>query len=444
MNMSARQQRGKNLLPKIVLAGFATALAFGALELALRRVSPSRVTGIGTARTEAARFYGWALPPGERLAFVDPDTGRASFFPINSKGWRDVEHSYLKPGGCVRILCLGDSVTYGAVPFKDLYTRRVEELLHREGYTNVEVVSMGVGGWGTDQGLEALEREGVRYRPDIVIYQFCGNDITDNLQPTATTPTDDVFRKKPFRYEIRDGQLFKRRRYVPPPRPLPGIVRMKTFLLSSAVLWNLNRLRHTLFPEDSSPEGGNDPSASTVTNAQGDVYLAPPPRTELEGGLAKFQPDPTSPMFPFGFEREPEQRQQAWVLFSRLVGEMKRVAAENGARFLVFSEESDDGKRLWHLGWKKFQTDDQGDFIIKDGERYAIDWKRPLKSLRRACEALGIPLIEPKRTYERYKYDPHPNVKGNAAMAADIVDFIVENGIIDNLATQGNEAAVRP
>jgi len=38
---------------------------------------------------------------------------------------------------------------------------------------------------------------------------------------------------------------------------------------------------------------------------------------------------------------------------------------------------------------------------------------------------LGIPLIEPKRQYDRYDNDYHTNKVGNERMAQDIVDFLV-------------------
>jgi lysophospholipase L1-like esterase len=75
---------------------------------------------------------------------------------------------------------LGDSVTFGAiVPAKKNYTRVLGDKLINNGY-NVEVINIAYGGWGTDQELEALINEGLRFKPNLIIVQFCKNDITDN------------------------------------------------------------------------------------------------------------------------------------------------------------------------------------------------------------------------------------------------------------------------
>ena len=129
-----------------------------AVEVFLRVTTSRPEIRVGTTRTQNSEFYGWAPVPNSTTTFINPDTGEKHTVHINSKGWKDVEHAYKKLKGTVRILFLGDSYTYGIVPLKALYTRRVRQKLLARGVTNIEIISIGVGSWGTDQELEALAR----------------------------------------------------------------------------------------------------------------------------------------------------------------------------------------------------------------------------------------------------------------------------------------------
>jgi len=110
---------------------------------------------------------------------------------LNSKGYRDIEHDTNKPPGSVRILILGDSLTYGTgVADNDIYPR----VLQRLAGENVEVISLGQQGWGTADELAALRRDGLGYRPDIVIVGVVTNDPSSVINgPTGQSPPWKVF-----------------------------------------------------------------------------------------------------------------------------------------------------------------------------------------------------------------------------------------------------------
>ena len=101
---------------------------------------------------------------------------------FNSKGLRDVEHHYKKRSDVYRILVLGDSYTEGVdVELTDTFSKRLETLLNARGLF-CEVINAGVGGYGTDQELIFLTREGWKYDPDLVIVAFTiDNDVHDNM-----------------------------------------------------------------------------------------------------------------------------------------------------------------------------------------------------------------------------------------------------------------------
>src|SRR5262249_22149559 len=77
---------------------------------------------------------------------------------------------------------LGDSMTVGfEVPQEKVFTRVMEEELDHSGRP-CEVINAGCRGWGTDQSLIFLEREGLKYEPDLVIYCYAANDPVDNTE----------------------------------------------------------------------------------------------------------------------------------------------------------------------------------------------------------------------------------------------------------------------
>ena len=106
---------------------------------------------------------GWSLKPDSHGTSMR--TGSKIEYRINSKGLRDDETEYKKPPVTFRIILIGDSSTFG---FGVSIEKHFSTLL--EGYfKNVEIINMGVSGFGIDQELIFLQLEGFRYEPDLVI-----------------------------------------------------------------------------------------------------------------------------------------------------------------------------------------------------------------------------------------------------------------------------------
>ena len=118
---------------------------------------------------------GWKNIPGWKATTFDKP------LTINSKGLRDREYAYRKPGNCQRILALGDSYTWGyGVGDDQIYTEVMERSLS-ERQPVWQVLNAGVSGWGTDQQYLYLKQEGFHYSPDIVIVGFFYmNDFANN------------------------------------------------------------------------------------------------------------------------------------------------------------------------------------------------------------------------------------------------------------------------
>jgi hypothetical protein len=100
----------------------------------------------------------------------------------NPKGYLGDCYPYAKPQGVKRIIFLGDSFT-GAVqvPYKKNFISRIQnELQKKHPELRIEVINLGIGGYGTDQQYLTLINEATKYSPDLIIHSlFLGNDIRD-------------------------------------------------------------------------------------------------------------------------------------------------------------------------------------------------------------------------------------------------------------------------
>lgn len=118
---------------------------------------------------------GWALRPGlvQVPAFEDRPVSS------NSQGLRGRrEYAVPKPSGVQRVLVLGDSFTFGdEVGDEETYCHYLQGMLPAE----IEILNLGVHGYGHDQMLLYLQEVGARYRPDVVLLGFVAQDMERNL-----------------------------------------------------------------------------------------------------------------------------------------------------------------------------------------------------------------------------------------------------------------------
>ena len=142
---------------------------------------------------------GWALQPNTTYRYETPE-GTVSV-AYNTEGWRDLEHRVEKPDGVFRILVLGDSfMEANSVKLEESFARQVEELARAAG-KKVEVINMGVAGYGTLQEYLVFEHFGRLYHPDLVLLGFYdGNDLVNNSFELASILTEEgqVTNARPF------------------------------------------------------------------------------------------------------------------------------------------------------------------------------------------------------------------------------------------------------
>jgi len=98
-------------------------------------------------------------------------------FKLNSLGFKDKEFTEKKAKG-YRIVALGDSFAFGVVPYQDNYLTLAESQLQKEHH-EVDLLNMGIIGIGPKDYLSLLIREGLAFKPDLVLLSFfVGNDFS--------------------------------------------------------------------------------------------------------------------------------------------------------------------------------------------------------------------------------------------------------------------------
>ncbi len=110
----------------------------------------------------------------------------------NALGFRDTPYN---PRADIVILLLGDSLSWGdgLGDIKKGYPFLLEKALSRETHRTVEVINAAVPGYSTFQQLRYLQLYGLDLNPDLVILQFCLNDVVERYVSCAAYGGDNVF-----------------------------------------------------------------------------------------------------------------------------------------------------------------------------------------------------------------------------------------------------------
>ncbi len=108
---------------------------------------------------------------------------------LNVRGYRGRALTLPKPGDRSRVIVLGDSIAFGlGVGDQETFTYLLDA---RDN--GIEAGNLAVQGYGPDQELLVLLREGLRCDPDFVVMAFClANDFAEAVLPVSlhdgTTP----------------------------------------------------------------------------------------------------------------------------------------------------------------------------------------------------------------------------------------------------------------
>lgn len=119
--------------------------------------------------------------PGAQYVQITPET--TARIAVNNQGFRS-DHEYIipKPPSLCRIAFLGDSYFMGyEVDLSDTFVTQVQNMLAVRGY-RVEVLNFAVSGFGTAEEVVALQKYGLSYQPDLIVFEWHQSDIEDNIR----------------------------------------------------------------------------------------------------------------------------------------------------------------------------------------------------------------------------------------------------------------------
>jgi len=160
-------------------------LTLGGAEIALRGVYPD---GVHT-NIENIEVFKWVTGDAVK-GWKNKRAFELGNLKINQLGLRGPETTTEKDEGTLRILCLGDSRTFGIwntksplASFTSHYPGELRQLLQQyseeqEPPTKIEVLNLGVIGYSSAHVLRQLNTEVASFEPDIVTVAVGFNDMT--------------------------------------------------------------------------------------------------------------------------------------------------------------------------------------------------------------------------------------------------------------------------
>lgn len=102
---------------------------------------------------------------------------------INSIGFRGEEFSIKKNKDIDRIVCMGDSCTFGFEIKWTSYPNELQKLLNNNPKKrNYEVINAGIPDYSSYQGLKLLKIRILKLHPDIIIISYGWNDLRTTWQ----------------------------------------------------------------------------------------------------------------------------------------------------------------------------------------------------------------------------------------------------------------------
>ncbi len=315
-----------------------------------RAVKPGRTVGTLSAYHP---LLGWVPPAGESASLREPDF--EARLEVNRDGLRGPEVTRGRTGPGPRVWLAGDSFAQGYTVDEPFTARAVAQArLRAGGCPGAEVLNAGVAGYGGDQSYLRYREQGRAFAPDLVVYLFFGNDLSDNMRR----------RKKPW--FALEGEGFQLRGVPvaepaaePVLRPVPAPPPPPPWRGLAALEWLSRR------------------------TAAGRPALH---RRLADLGLARPWPDhgPTRQWLAFYGPPTPHT-EEAWALAEALLADFARDVRADGAAFAVLYAPA------------RFELD-PAEFALTrerwqlEGEGWEADrvWKR----LRDAAGRLGLPFAD--------------------------------------------------
>jgi hypothetical protein len=362
----------RRVLPTLLLLLVSTVVALGLGEAFLRVFHPQTLG------------FSWWTPDGLQVHVP----GRSGIYqrseyriPVhfNEMGFRGPEFAVPKPPDTFRILALGDSMVEGMQVREDqVLTTRIQQAL-ADVSPHVEVLNLGVSGYGTDDELDVLRRYGPELQPDLVlVFVTLGNDVRNNLVQGHCSLDHGALACRPLE-RLSGFKLWRKH--------------LKNLLATHSQLYQLWR---------------------AFTDRRSWALRAPPtddPGLDPEWAfLVDSQRDP-----------EPAYQAKGVALTGALLAELRRVAAGLGAPtwvVLLPHREQVEAAR-----WQAL--------VARAGAGAQLVRDEPQQALTRAADAAGIPVVldplpallaaDARGEKSFFRIDGHIDAAGHALVAEQVV-----------------------
>lgn len=171
-----------SFLKNIIFSLIVVVVFLSFLELFLRFIMkvPSHI--LKNADLETSSQIPGIFKPGQDFLRVDMFKEKLPYrIFINSKGLRGKDFELKKKNDTFRILCLGDSYTFGVyVNQGGTYPEQLESVLNNgENITKFEVINGGVSGYTLSDEYDFFKNKLHKLEPDMIIVGFVMNDVSD-------------------------------------------------------------------------------------------------------------------------------------------------------------------------------------------------------------------------------------------------------------------------
>jgi hypothetical protein len=333
---------------------------------------------------------GWQTEPGARVTYATSEFRVPVSY--NSMGWRDAERQYPKPAGTYRVVLLGDSFMEAyAVPFERIFAQQLEALISARRGGSVEVINLGVGGYGTLQEYLAFVEHGERFQPDLVLLGFfTNNDLSDNSLTISRAIRREAslrLRSRPFLESSGDWRI------IPP--DYEGA--RKVFERSRR---NASEFAPVRFVKESALLG-------LLANAR---------QADARGQEGDLSSDAYQAVY---LCDEPPDYVEAWQLTERILTRLASAVRRSGAEFMVFSVPS------------------QIELDPSSGEQFCLSQPPSSLKLPKVLAKHTIPYVDLLPAFRRahragnvlhWKLDGHWNEDGHSLAARQVDLALAQSG----------------
>lgn len=185
----------KGILLNLLTFIFFVCLSLLVLEIGVRLIVPKISWQFRdfTSDWQLDKVLGWVQKPNLDVS-ERTDFGWIVRFQTNEDGLTPATAQRTKIDNRMRIMIFGDSIVVGrSVPQNKTVSAQLEQLMQSKNI-NAEVINAGVQGYATDQTLLRMIQLLPLYKPDMVIYGLCQNDLLGNQDSESNGQAKPVYK----------------------------------------------------------------------------------------------------------------------------------------------------------------------------------------------------------------------------------------------------------